>query len=171
MKIKSEKSLTFYFYLCFLTTGTTFFIFLFSKIILYSKTVPYEVYVVPVSILVFLIPITLYFFRKSKTIIINKDLIEINYHFGKNYSLNSIIGYFETSHKDKFGEYFIFYIKTESKIFKFGSREFKNYEVLTNSIIRNHEKTDVNIYFELKSFLLQILLTLIMLIIIIRLIN
>lgn len=160
MKIQSKFYWKFYFLITFLVLANIGFIFLFFKIIKDSDEVSLRVLVIPTCFLSLFFTLLVILIRSIKILTIENDEIEVKFLFGKTYKVNSLVGFNELINYDKFGEYKTLYFKTNSKVFKFGNREFKNYDELSIQISNKTKPAEISSYFELKIFLMVFMFTL-----------
>jgi hypothetical protein len=160
MEIQSKTSWKLFILLTLLVIANTGFIFLFLKIINDSEKVPFGVLVIPTAFVAILFPLFIMIVRSLKTLTVVNKQIEVNFLFGKTYKLTSLEGYNEVVNYDKFGKYKTFYFNANSKTFKFGNREFKNYDELAENIINKTIPTEINIYFEIKILIIAFLVSL-----------
>lgn len=160
MKIESKLSWKFYVLPTLLLLINIGFAFLFFKTISSPEKVPFGVLVIPTVFLSISFPLFVMIVRSIKNIIIEDEEIRVKFLFGKTYEFDSLLGYNELIDTDKFGEYKTFYFKTNSKIFKFGNREFKNYDEITQKIVNKTHPIEISIFFEMKMLLIVLLITL-----------
>ncbi len=161
MKVRSKINWYFIVLIIVLAFLNSYFGYVLFKLLQKSDEVYFEVYILPIALISIIFPLLILIIRSLKTVYIDDEKIFVKHLFGKDYILNNseLLEYYERSDRDKFGKYRTFYFRTKSNTFKIASREFKNYEEIIQSIIPKSRPSQINIYFELKAFILFFLIT------------
>ena len=112
-----------------------------------------------VSLLISLGAFSLYAFKK---LILDENSISIKYIFLKrqlNYKYEEILGYNLFESFDSGGKYKNCSFKTfDNKIYMFSSREFRNYDEITNTISQKCQIADISFYSNVKSIFIFFLI-------------